>query len=97
MYTNQVIPYYRAPHILLGFPTRYVDRPLTEHVKTIDPVGLRGRLLETYLRCGTDLTDGVFMTSRDGLVFHRWLGTQLPSGEAERWLTEHLPIIFGRS
>ena len=26
LYTNQIIPYYRAPHILMGFPTRYVDR-----------------------------------------------------------------------
>jgi putative tricarboxylic transport membrane protein len=31
------------------------------------------------------------------IVFHRWLGTQLPEGEVERWLTTHLPIIFGRS
>lgn len=31
------------------------------------------------------------------IVFHRWLGTQLPAGEAERWLTTHLPVIFGRS
>ncbi len=31
------------------------------------------------------------------IVFHRWLGTQLPAGEAERWLTTHLPMIFGRS
>lgn len=31
------------------------------------------------------------------IVFHRWLGTQLPAGELERWLTTHLPILFGRS
>ncbi|MBS3777522.1 MAG: hypothetical protein KGY70_20180 [Bacteroidales bacterium] len=32
LYTNQIMPYYRAPHILLGFPTRYLgDRgSLTE-------------------------------------------------------------------
>ncbi|MCA9444925.1 MAG: hypothetical protein KC964_29330, partial [Candidatus Omnitrophica bacterium] len=72
LYTNQVIPYHRAPHLLLGFPTRYVDRPLTDHVKTIDPVELRALLLKSYRRCGTDLTDGLFMTSRDGQTFHRW-------------------------
>ena len=27
LYTNQVIPYYRAPHIFVGFPTRYTERP----------------------------------------------------------------------
>ena len=26
LYTNQVNPYYRAPHIYLGFPTRYIER-----------------------------------------------------------------------
>lgn len=26
LYTNQVKPYYRAPHLLIGFPTRYVER-----------------------------------------------------------------------
>ena len=72
LYTNQVLPYYRAPHLLLGFPTRYVDRPPTEHVKTIEPLELRALILETFQRGGTDLTDGVFMTSRDGTTFHRW-------------------------
>jgi putative tricarboxylic transport membrane protein len=36
------------------------------------------------------ITAGVY------IVFHRWLGTQLPAGEAERWLGEQLPFIFGR-
>ena len=31
------------------------------------------------------------------IVFHRLLGTQLPAGDAERWLGEHLPFIFGRA
>jgi hypothetical protein len=31
------------------------------------------------------------------IVFHRWLGTQLPAGELERWLMTNLPILFGRS
>ena len=26
LYTNQVKPYYRAPHLLLGFPLRYIER-----------------------------------------------------------------------
>ena len=26
LYTNQVKPYHRAPHVLIGFPTRYVER-----------------------------------------------------------------------
>ena len=30
LYTNNITPYYRAPHILLGFPSRYLDRGWTE-------------------------------------------------------------------
>ena len=26
LYTNQIAPYHRTPHILIGLPTRYVDR-----------------------------------------------------------------------
>jgi putative tricarboxylic transport membrane protein len=39
----------------------------------------------------------VLATAAVYIVFHRWLGTQLPAGEVERWLTTHLPLIFGRS
>jgi putative tricarboxylic transport membrane protein len=39
----------------------------------------------------------VLATAAAYIVFHRWLGTQLPAGEVERWLTTHLPILFGRS
>lgn len=32
LYTNQVHPYHRAPHLLIGFPTRYVEPELPEGV-----------------------------------------------------------------
>ena len=35
LYTNQIAPYYRAPHLLLGFPTRYIDRGWTESAKVL--------------------------------------------------------------
>ena len=56
----------------MGFPTRYVARPLNEHGKQLDPVSLRNRLTKSNKRVGTDLTDGLFMTSRDGHSFRRW-------------------------
>lgn len=83
MYTNQIAPYARAPHILMGFPTRYVARDLNEHGKTIDPVPLRDLLTKSHRRIGTDLTDGVFMTSRDGQSFHRWDEAFLRPGPQE--------------
>lgn len=88
MYTNQIGPYYRAPHILFGFPTRYVARPMTDYVQTLPPVKLRKTLTAAYERVGTDLTDGLFMSSRDGLTFDRWDEAFLrPGPEAEgRWI-----------
>ncbi len=88
MYTNQIAPYYRAPHIYMGFPTRYVARTLNPHGATIDPVPLRDQLTEVYERCGTDLTDGVFMSSRDGKAFKRWDEAFLRPGPQKegRWI-----------
>ena len=72
MYTNQILPYYRASHILVGFPTRYVARKLNDHGKTLEPIALRDKLTIAYERCATDLTDGLFMASRNGQSFMRW-------------------------
>jgi len=65
LYTNQVIPYYRAPHILLGFPTRY-------HAGRGPLTPLNELLTKRHKRYGTDYTDGGFMTSRDGKTFTVW-------------------------
>ncbi|QDU80657.1 hypothetical protein Pla110_23890 [Polystyrenella longa] len=88
MYTNHVLPYHRAPHILMGFPTRYVARSNTKHVASLPPLDLRSDFLNLYERGGTDLTDGLFMTSRDGQVFNRWDEAFFrpgPQGEG-RWI-----------
>lgn len=88
MYTNQIAPYARAPHILLGFPTRYVARPLTRHVQGLDPVPLRKALTAADQRVGTDLTDGVFMSSRNGTTFQRFDEAFLRPGlqDEGRWV-----------
>ena len=81
LYTNQIIPYYRAPHIFLGFPTRYVAgrAMLTE---------LNERIAAVNKRFGTDYTDGGFMTSRDARRFHMWGEAFLRPGPVEqgRWV-----------
>ena len=53
LYTNAVQPYGRAPHLFIGFPTRY----LPEEGQRVEPT---------------------LMTSRDGLLFHRWLEPVVP-------------------
>ncbi len=72
LYTNQILPYYRAPHIFVGFPTRYVERPWSPSIEALPELEhrrLRARASERY---GTALTDGLFMSSRDGRNFSRW-------------------------
>ncbi len=72
MYTNQIAPYFRAPHIRFGFPTRYTARTMTSQLRALEPRELRAELTSAYARVGSDLTDGLFMTSRDGVRFNRW-------------------------
>ncbi len=72
LYTNQVIPYYRAPHIFLGFPTRYIDRGWTESAKALPQLDYRQLRASSNEREGTAMTDGMFMSSRDGSHFNIW-------------------------
>jgi hypothetical protein len=72
LYTNQVEPYYRAPHILIGLPARYVDRGWVDATHELPSPELRKQRAATSPRYGSAVTDGLLMASRDGLHFHRW-------------------------
>ncbi len=72
LYTNQIMPYYRAPHVFVGFPTRYVERPWSPAVEALPELEhrrLRARVSERY---GAAVTDGQFIAGRDGRTFKRW-------------------------
>ena len=72
LYTNQIVPYDRAPHLLLGFPARYIERPWSkalEYLPEVEHRRMRANLVERY---GAALTDGMFMSSRDGYNFNLW-------------------------
>ena len=84
LYTNQVIPYYRAPHILLGFPARYVERPWSPSMEALPDVGHRRHRSSVQERYGTAVSDGVFMSSRDGNKFNRWGEAFLRPGPERR-------------
>jgi hypothetical protein len=61
LYTNQIMPHPRAPHLLIGFPTRFLPD--------------RGAL-----------TEGLLMSSRDRVTFHRRAEALLPPGPgAGKW------------
>jgi len=72
LYTNQILPYHRAPHLFLGFPTRYVERPWAPSMKALPDPEHRQRRMKFHPRYGTAVTDGLFMSSRDGHTFHRF-------------------------
>lgn len=81
LYTNQVEPYYRAPDLLVGFPTRYVDRNFSAAAMAAlpDPVHRERRMALSH-RYGSVVTDGLFMASHDGYHFHRWDEPFIPPG-----------------
>jgi len=73
LYTNQVKPYYRAPHIFIGFPSRYVERHWDETLfRDLPEFEHRKRRAKASPRYGSAVTDALFMTSRDGVTFKRW-------------------------
>ena len=72
LYTNQIIPYPRAPHIFVGFPTRYTDRGWNATTEALPEPEARRLRAKTNPRYGSAVTDGLFMSSRDGKTFKRW-------------------------
>lgn len=79
LYINQIVPYYRAPHLFVGFPMRYTEGDWSDPL--FDLPGLQERMARAgaghargsaHHRYGTAVTDALFMASRDGLTFKRW-------------------------
>ncbi len=72
LYTNGVIPYYRAPQIYIGFPARYIDRGWSGSMYDLPELKERKMRGNTQPRYSTALTESIFMASRDGVKFKRW-------------------------
>jgi hypothetical protein len=75
MYTNGIMHYYRAEHIYVGFPTRYVERKsgwTTNYDELCGREKRLERLKDPQPRIATAVTDAVFMTSRNGLNWSRF-------------------------
>ena len=72
IYTNQVEPYFRAPHIFVGFPLRYIDRGWIDSTDRLPHPEKRQLRATARQRFGSAVTDAVFMSSRDGVVFKCW-------------------------
>jgi hypothetical protein len=72
LYTNQIKHYHRAPHLLIGFPTRYIERGWSDSMRDLPDLPEREARTAGHLRYGTALTEALVMASRDGVHFTRW-------------------------
>lgn len=84
LYTNAVTPYFRAPHLYVGFPKRYApDRQVV--IRWTAPIG------------GQGCADAVFMNSRDGLHWDRRFVEAFlrPGLDVENWTDRNLAIAPG--
>jgi len=73
LYTNQIMPYYRAPQIQIGFPTRYMERrEWTPNFDELCGRELRKARIEVMEpREGLTVNDCLFMFSRDTVHWTR--------------------------
>jgi len=80
LYTNAVLPYERAPHLLLGFPTRYY--PSTQQV---EPILMSSRDGQTFQRWNEALIPITAPEDRDGnrSNYMAWGLVQLPHSDRE--------------
>ena len=96
MYTNNVVPYFRAPHILVGFPMRYVERGWSPSMRALPELEKRELRSAAHLRYGTALTETQIMASRDGHTFKRWNEAFLPPGiqRPDSWYYAHHDVAW---
>lgn len=100
LYTNNIKQYNRAPHVQIGFPVRYTERTeWTDNYEQMPDLEFRKSLLDNkdYKRCGLALTDSLFMTSRDGLHWHRFHEAFLAPSEEKpyEWKYGHCYLSHG--
>ncbi len=72
LYTTPIVPYARAPHILIGFPMRYIERDVPTSQAELPEPEHRALRKSINPRYGTAITEALFMASRDGVRFKRW-------------------------
>ena len=96
LYTNQIAPYFRAPQILIGFPTRYIERGWSDSMRALPELEHREQRAAAHLRYGTALTEGLLMAGRDGVHFDRWNEAFLRPGPERpaTWLYGHQYIAW---
>ena len=91
LYTNAITIYGRAPHVRIGFPTRYCERPAwSPNFDQLSDPQNRRELIQRYnsQREGLAITDCIFMWSRDGENWDRSMEAFMTPGyeHAHNWV-----------
>ena len=91
LYTNAITPYERAPHMRVGFPTRYCERQewTPNYDQLCDPKARKDLIEATNSRrAGLAITDCIFMWSRDGENWDRSMEAFMTPGyeHAHNWV-----------
>lgn len=80
LYVSQIKPYFRAPHIYIGFPVRYFDRGWSESMRALPDSAHRAWRSKPNSRLGTALSESLLMASHDGRNFKLWRDAFLKPG-----------------
>jgi hypothetical protein len=86
LYTNATIPYFRAPHIYVAMPMRYMPQRAAKRRNADNSWTVGNNDKQMW-----GVTDAVFMTSRDGVHFdRRFLEAFIRPGlDPGRWVTRN--------
>lgn len=79
LYTNQIVPYPRAPHLYVGMPCRFLPGRRVLSPQEMTAIGTP----QWYL---SDSTDVILATTRGGSDFHRWPEAFIrPGRDQQNW------------
>ena len=80
LYVNQIKNYHRAPHLMIGFPAHYIERPWGSSMKALPDREHRELRSSAQPRYGTAISNSLLMCSRNGVDFKRWQEAFLTPG-----------------
>ena len=94
LYTNATTPYFRAPHIYIALPSRFIDHDDAVSQEAKKSLGLLSKI---YLEKGRGFNDMPLMTSRGGNKYDRTFMTTfiLPGVGLKNWTTRANYPAFG--
>ena len=72
LYVNQIKNYHRAPHLMIGFPAHYFERPWGSSLRALPDREHRELRSTAQDRYGTAISNSLLICSRNAVDFKRW-------------------------